>query len=127
VPDKQVVCVIGDGGYGYHIGELETALRLDLPVIVVILNNQTLAFEAHVQTLLYGHLVAEVDDFRDIDYGQIACAFGAQGFRVTTASEFKQALAKGLERRGPTIIDAVIDRDALGPVTRYDRVREREL
>jgi acetolactate synthase-1/2/3 large subunit len=126
-PDKQVICVTGDGGFGYHIGDLETALRLDLPVIVVILNNQTLAFEAHVQTLLYGHLVAEVDDFRDIDYGQIARAFGAQGFRVTNVTEFRAALAQGLERRGPTVIDAVIDRDALGPVTRYDRVREREL
>jgi acetolactate synthase I/II/III large subunit len=127
MPDKQVICVTGDGGFGYHIGDLETALRLDLPVIVVILNNQTLAFEAHVQTLLYGHLVAEVDDFRDIDYGQIARAFGAQGFRTTNATEFSKALAQGLERRGPTVIDAVIDRDALGPVTRYDRVREREL
>ena len=126
-PDRQVVCITGDGGFGYHIGDIETALRLDLPVIVVILNNQTLAFEAHVQTLLYGHLVAEVDDFRDVDYGLIARAFGAQGFRATNAAEFRQALAHGLERRGPTVIDAVIDRHALGPVTRYDRVREREL
>ncbi len=76
VPDKQVICIIGDGGFGYHIGDLETALRLHLPVIVVILNNQTLAFEAHVQTLLYGHLVPEVDDFLDVDYGQVARASG---------------------------------------------------
>ena len=61
-PDKQVICVTGDGGFGYHIGDIETALRLELPVIVVILNNQTLAFEEHVQTLLYGHVVPEVND-----------------------------------------------------------------
>ncbi|MGZ6256613.1 MAG: thiamine pyrophosphate-dependent enzyme, partial [Candidatus Limnocylindria bacterium] len=127
VPDKQVIAIIGDGGIGFHIGDLETALRLDLPVVVVVLNNQTLAFEAHVQTLLYGHLVPEVNDFRDVDYGQIARAFGVRGIRVTTATEFSQAFAQGLERKGPTVIDAVIDREAMGPVTRYDRVRVREL
>jgi acetolactate synthase-1/2/3 large subunit len=126
-PDKQVICITGDGGFGYHIGDLETALRLDLPVVVIVLNNQTLAFEAHVQTLLYEKMVAEVDDFHDVDYGQVARAFGARGFRVRTAAEFSRALAQGLERRGPTVIDAVIDREAIAPVTRYDRVRVREL
>jgi acetolactate synthase-1/2/3 large subunit len=126
-PDRQVICIIGDGGFGYHIGDLETALRLNLPVVVVVLNNQTLAFEAHVQTLLYGHLVAEVDDFVDVDYGQVARAFGIGGTRVTNVTDFSRALAQGLERRGPTVIDAVIDREAIAPVTRYDRVRVREL
>jgi acetolactate synthase-1/2/3 large subunit len=127
VPGKQVICITGDGGFGYHIGDLETALRLELPVVVIVLNNQTLAFEAHVQTLLYGKMVAEVDDFCDVDYGQIARAFGARGIRATTTAEFRQALAQGLERQGPTVIDAVIDREAIAPVTRYDRVRVREL
>ena len=126
-PDKQVICVIGDGGFGYHIGDIETALRLQLPVVVVILNNQTLAFEEHVQTLLYGHVVPEVNEFRDVDYGGVARSFGAQGMRVTNAQDFGRALAIGLERRAPTIIDAVIDRQAIAPVTRYDRVRIREL
>lgn len=126
-PDRQVICITGDGGFGYHIGEIETALRLQLPVVVVVLNNQTLAFEAHVQTLLYGKMVPEVNDFYDVDYGQVARAFGASGFRATTLAEFNEALAQGLERRGPTIIDAVIDPDAIAPVTRYDRVRIREL
>lgn len=126
-PDKQVICIIGDGGFGYHIGDLETARRLQLPVIVIILNNQTLAFEAHVQTLLYGHMVPEVDDFIDVDYGEVARAFGVSGVRVKNVAEFSRALAQGLERRGPMVIDAVIDRDAIAPVTRYDKVRVREL
>jgi acetolactate synthase-1/2/3 large subunit len=126
-PDRQVVCITGDGGIGYHIGDIETALRLELPVTVVILNNGTLAFEEHVQNLLYGHVVLDVDRFRDIDYGGVARAFGARGYRVTNAADFRVALAAGFERRAPTIIDAMIDREALGPVTRYDRVREREL
>ena len=126
-PDRQVVCITGDGGIAYHIADIETALRHDLPVTVVVLNNGILAFEEHVQDLLYGHVVPEVDRFRDVDYGAVARAFGASGFRVTNATDFRLALAAGFERRAPTIIDAVIDRQALAPVTRYDRVREREL
>ena len=126
-PDKQVICVTGDGGFGYHIGDIETALRLRLPVIVIVLNNQTLAFERHVQDLLYGKVVNEVNDFLDVDYGLVARSFGAQGVRVSNLAEFSRAFALGLARRGPTIIDAVIDRDAIAPVTRYDRVRVREL
>lgn len=126
-PERQVICVTGDGGFGYHIGDIETAVRLRLPVVVIVLNNQTLAFEEHVQDLLYGKVVPEVNEFTDVDYGQVAQAFGANGFRVTNVEEFNRALAEGLERRGPTIIDAVIDREAIAPVTRYDRVRIREL
>lgn len=126
-PDKQVICITGDGGFGYHVGDIETAIRLQLPVVVIILNNQTLAFEEHVQDMLYGKVVPEVNSFHDVDYGSIAKAFGANGFRVTNADEFARALAVGLERTGPTIIDAVIDRQAIAPVTRYDRVRVREL
>lgn len=126
-PNREVVCVTGDGGIGYHIADIETALRHQVPAIVVVLNNGTLAFEAHVQAHLYGHVVSAVDDFCDVDYGQVARAFGAFGTRVTNAADFRKALALGLERRGPTIIDAVIDREAMAPVTRYDKVREREL
>jgi acetolactate synthase-1/2/3 large subunit len=126
-PDRQVICITGDGGFGYHIGDIETAIRHRLPVVVIILNNQTLAFEEHVQDLLYGKVVPEVNEFVDVDYGSIARAFGASGFRVTNIAEFDLALAYGLHREGPTIIDAVIDRSAIAPVTRYDRVRIREL
>ncbi len=126
-PDRQVVCITGDGGFGYHIGDIETAIRQQLPVIVVILNNQTLAFEEHVQELLYGKVVPSVNEFVDVNYGAIARAFGASGFRVANVEDFEQALIHGLKRNGPTIIDAVIDRDAIAPVTRYDRVRIREL
>lgn len=126
-PDRTVVAVTGDGGFGYHVGEIETALRLGLPVIIVILNNQTLAFEVHVQELLYQEVVEEVDDFVDVDYGAVARAFGADGVRVRTAAEFRDAFRNALGRSRITVIDAVIDRKAIGPVTRYDGVRDREL
>jgi acetolactate synthase I/II/III large subunit len=126
-PDRPIVVVTGDGGFGYHLSELETALRLKLPVIVVVLDNQTLAFEVHVQELLYKEVVEEVDDFVDTDYGAVARAFGGNGVRVRTASEFRDAFRDALRRDKVTVIDAIITRDAIGPVTRYDKVRDREL
>jgi len=126
-PGRHVVSIIGDGGFGYQPADIETAVRLNLPVTTIVLNNQTLAFEAHVQTLLYDRLVPEVDDFLDVDYGEVARAFGGNGIRISDADGLRAALAIAAERRGPTVIDAVIDRDAIAPVTRYDRVRTREV
>jgi acetolactate synthase-1/2/3 large subunit len=126
-PDRPIVVVTGDGGFGYHLSELETALRLRLPVIVVVLDNQTLAFEVHVQELLYSEVVGEVDDFADTDYAAVARAFGANGVRVRTATEFREAFRGALQRDKVTVIDAIIAREAIGPVTRYDQVRDREL
>jgi acetolactate synthase-1/2/3 large subunit len=126
-PDQPVLCVTGDGGFGYHVGEIETALRLNLPVVVVVLNNRALAFEVHVQELIYKKVVDAVDDFVDVDYAAIARAFGARGERVRTVEELKSALATAFDGSGPMIIDAIIDREAAGPVTRYDAIRAREL
>lgn len=126
-PERPVVCITGDGGIGYHIADVETALRHDLPVIVVVLNNSTLGFEEHVQHHLYGHVVPQVNSFRDVDYSAVARALGGAGERVCDLVGFRDAFARGLERQGPTVIDVVIDREAMAPVTRYDRVREREL
>jgi acetolactate synthase-1/2/3 large subunit len=126
-PDREVYSIIGDGGFGYQVAEIETAVRLNLPVVTIILNNRTLGFEAHVQKLLYDHLVPEVDDFNDVDYGEVARAFGADGVRVRTPVQLRRALAEARTRRVPTVIDALIDPEAIAPVTRYDRVRTREL
>lgn len=127
VPDRPVIAVTGDGGFGYHIGELETAIRLRLPVVVIVLNNQSLAFEHHLQQLLYGEPVSEVDDFVDVDHAAVARAYGAEGYRVKTADEFREALQRALVAERVVIIDALIDKQAIAPVTRYDAIRTREL
>ena len=126
-PDRPVVSIIGDGGVGYHVGEFETAARLGVPVVQIVLNNQSLAFEYHIQDMLYGAPVAEVDDFVDIDYSVVAKDHGLGGYRVSTPEEFRIALRSALSDERTTVIDAVIDRDAIAPVTRYDALRDREL
>jgi acetolactate synthase-1/2/3 large subunit len=126
-PARTIIGLIGDGGFGYNVGELETAVRLRLPAIVIVLNNGSLAFEYHIQEMLYGEAVREVDDFADVDYAQVARAFGADGIRVETVPEARRAVRKALASERPVVIDAIIDKAAIAPVTRYDAIRERPL
>ena len=125
---EKVVCVTGDGGLGYHLTEIETAARLQLPVVVVVLNNRCLAFEYHEQK--YRHqeqVVAEVNDLSDADYAAAARALGAESARVKTTEEFERAFAAALDRAGPTLLDVLIDREAFPPVTNFDRTFERQI
>ena len=72
-PKHRAVAVSGDGGILYHIGELETALRCKIPVVIVVLNNSCLASEYHTEKRLKGgRVVSEVLDFNDTDFSAIA-------------------------------------------------------
>lgn len=127
--DRRVVCISGDGGIGYHMGDFETAYRLGLPVIVIVLNNHGLAFEYHGQKIKYGNrIVPAVNDLTDLDHSGVARSFGWQGERVRTLEEFtaqfKQALS---DTSTPWMIDVVVDREDFAPITNYDSVLEREI
>lgn len=125
---EKVVCVTGDGGLGYHLSDIETAARMRLPVVVVILNNRCLAFEYHEQKYRHqGQVVAEVNDLSDADYAAAARALGAEGTRVTTAEEFDQAFKAALDHDGPTVLDVQVDREAYPPVTNFDRAFDRKI
>ena len=82
-PDRRTVAISGDGGMLYHIAELETALRLEIPIVVVVLNNASLASEYHTQVRRWnGRYIPDVIDYRDVDFAAVARAFGAHGVRV---------------------------------------------
>jgi acetolactate synthase I/II/III large subunit len=124
-PQQRVVAIIGDGGVGYHIGDMETAKRLNLPVIVVILNNRSLAFEYHIQKYLFDTEVAVVNDFYDTNYADVARAFGWFGKRIEEAGEITGALREALDSGEPAVVEVMIDKEATAPVTYYESVVER--
>jgi acetolactate synthase-1/2/3 large subunit len=126
-PDRPVVVVTGDGGFGYHVGELETAVRLRLPVTTIVLNNSSLALEWHLQEMIYGQGIAEVDDYAPTDHAAIARAFGASGIRAETPAQLRDAVTASLQSSGPVVIDAIIDKAAIAPITRFDSIRTRDL
>ena len=125
---EKVVCVTGDGGIGYHLADIETAVRLRLPVVVVVLDNGGLIFEYHEQKYRYqGRVIPEANDFTDADYSAVARALGAEGLRVRTRAEFERAFKVALESDRPTVIDVIVDREAFPPVTNFEKTLARTI
>jgi len=127
MPNRQVVCLTGDGGIGYHLADLETALRLNLPTVTVVMNNSSLAFEYHVQKWVVGEMCPDASEFRDTDYAAIARGFGAHGERVTKPEEIVPALRRAAESGKPALVDLVVSKEIPPPVSRYEKAGVREL
>ncbi len=124
---RRVFGLTGDGGIGYHLADLESALRLGTPVIQMVMNNSALAFEYHVQKHVHGEICPALTDFVDIDYAAVARAFGCHGERVTDADELIPALRRAEESGRPAVLDLVVSREPIPPVTRYEAVVQREV
>jgi acetolactate synthase-1/2/3 large subunit len=126
-PKRRVFGLTGDGGLGYHISELETALRLKLPVVHIVMNNCSLAFEYHVQKYVHKEMCPEASEFLDVQFADVARAFGAHGERVTSADQFIPALRSAEESGKPAIVDVVVSRELPPPVTRYEAAGLRKI
>lgn len=125
---EKVVCITGDGGAGYHLADIETAVRYKLPVVIIVMNNSALAFEYHEQKYRWnGNVVKDANDFGRIDFAAAGVALGARAARVTNREEFAAAMATAMKSTAPFIIDAVVDKEAFPPVTNFDAVMKRTL
>ncbi len=118
-PSRQVVCVTGDGGFGYVMNELETAARYGVKLLVVVFNNGTLGFQRHWEEKAMGRYLE--CDFLDIDYAEVARALKCQGECVTAPGEVAAALARGLAADGPYLVNVVIDPEATAPIMGFDK------
>ena len=127
-PPEKVVCVTGDGGIGYHLADIETAVRLRLPVVIVVFDNSCLSFEYHEQKYRHqGRVIPEANDFTDADYSAVARGLGADGVRVRTRPEFERAFKVAIESDRPTVIDVIVDREAFPPVTNFEKTLVRTI
>lgn len=108
-PERRVACILGDGGFAMYLGELETAVRRELPIIAVVLADQALT-QIKLGQERKG-LGSTGTTFGPIDYVALARAFGAEGAKIRRAEESRDVFKWALERRGPTIIAAYIDPD----------------
>jgi acetolactate synthase-1/2/3 large subunit len=104
---SRVVCLAGDGGWGYSMAEVETAVRRRLPIVAIILNNSSLAWIKHSAANRYpGEMVSE--EFLDVSYSDAARALGAQTAAVNDLHHFELAMKTALddERSIPWVIEA---------------------
>lgn len=110
-PDKQVVNVAGDGCFRMNMNEVATAVRENLPLIEVVINNHVLGMVRQWQTLFYDKRYSSTVLNDGVDFVKLAEAMGATGLRATSKEEFSQAFAKALDMKTPVVIDCVINCD----------------
>lgn len=118
-PEAPVVCLTGDGGFAHVWAELETARRMDLPVVVIVLNNQILGYQKHAEKVLFGNYT-DVCDFEAVDHAAIARACGVEGIRIEDPDAFRPALEAALASGRTTVIDVVTDERAYPPITSFE-------
>lgn len=107
-PGKQVVNIAGDGCFRMNMNEIMTAVRQQLPLIQIIVNNSVLGMVHQWQQLFYGGRYSNTVFGDGVDFVKIAEGMGASGIRVTTQEEFADAFAKALEMKTPVLIDCIV-------------------
>ena len=113
LPDRPVVCFSGDGGFMYHIAELETAVRYNIPVVSVVNNNHGLLQDKRGDDRAYqavpGSHSSDLWEFNDVDMAKVAEAMGAFGIRVDQPQDIQGAIEEALASGRPAVVDVVTD------------------
>ncbi len=120
-PERPVLCFTGDSGFWYHLSEIETAVRWDIPAVILVNNNSGGNQSKRGFDRAYGgeqteQGAKELWHFTDVNFAAIAEQMGALGIRVERPGDLAGAIERGLTSGRPTIIDVVTDIDALAPL-----------
>ncbi len=107
--DQEVICFDGDGSFLMTIQELSVAVRENLDITVVVLNNEYVGMVRQWQDAFFDgrHSASEYDWCPEFD--KLAEAFGAKGFRIDEYDDIPEVIEGALEYEGPVVIDAHID------------------
>ena len=108
-PDATVAVVTGDGAFGFNAMEIDTAVRHQAPVLIVVANNGSWAIEVRDQEETHGKVVGTRLQFSN--YAQMAQSFGLYAERVTKPEELDQAIQRALFNR-PALLDVVLTPEA---------------
>jgi len=107
-PDRQVVAIVGDGGFTMLMGELATLVKYRLPVKIIIFKNNVLGMIKWEQMVLEGAPQFGVQ-LQPIDFVAYARACGAAGFMLDDPAQVSSVLRQALDHPGPAIVEAVVD------------------
>jgi acetolactate synthase-1/2/3 large subunit len=105
---KRILQFAGDGGFGYSLAELEVMKRLELPVVTVVFNNDTLGWIKHVQKDYFEQNYVSTD-FSHVDFATVAKGFGVRSYTARSIDELKEFMALEESPRGPALIDVISD------------------
>ena len=113
LPDRPVVCFTGDGGFYYHLQELETAVRCKIPTVTIVNNNGSMNQERNIYIPAYdgnpSEKWGEMWVFTKVNFSQVARDFGAEGFRAERPEEIAPAVKKALACGKPALVEVISD------------------
>lgn len=105
-PDTKVVAVMGDGSFGFAVGELETIVRLGLPITLIVFSNASFGWIKASQKDGYDARYFSVD-FTRTDHARIAAAYGLKSWTVRDPADLDGVVAQAVAHDGPTLIDVI--------------------
>ena len=112
-PERPVYCVTGDSAFGFNIQELETAVRNDLPVILIVAVDGAYGMEKSAQQRQFGREAPWFGhDHAPVRYDQVGTAMGCHGEYVQTVDELQPALRRSIDSGKPAVIHVVVDPEA---------------
>jgi len=106
---KKTVLFTSDGCFHMNMNELATAVSNELPIVIILLDNNALGMVRQWQTMFFGKRYSETSLNRKTDYVKLAEAFGATGFNAENPEDLKAALEKSKTVKGPCLIRCKID------------------
>ena len=110
VEDQSKVLVItGDGGFGYHISELETAKRMGLALPIVVMNNNSLAWMKLIQEEKFGSRYISSGYLPELSYATVAEAFGCHGIRIEKSRDLGPAIENAVKSDTVTVVEVMTD------------------
>jgi acetolactate synthase-1/2/3 large subunit len=112
---RRTILVTGDGAVGFSLAEFDTMVRHKLPVIVIVMNNQSWGATLHFQKLAVGPDRVTNTRLQSVAYNEVAKVMGADSYFASNAMELDRALASALANMRPACINALVQLDPIPP------------
>ena len=116
--DRPVICFTGDGGFLYHLSDLETACRCNIKTVTIVNNNNALGQCMPGVNHAYGDRPGKKEEmylFQELNFAKIAQEMGCFGVRVESPEEIAEAINNALKSDIPAVVDVVTDFKCAAP------------
>lgn len=123
-PNKTVIALAGDGGFMMTVQEMETAVRHQIPVISLVFNNNMYGTIRMHQEMHYPKKVMATD-LGQVNFAELARSVGALGFKVTTSAEFDSAFEEALNKKQPTVIEIITEKEQISVSSTIEQIRKK--
>ncbi|MGZ5138627.1 MAG: thiamine pyrophosphate-dependent enzyme, partial [Burkholderiales bacterium] len=119
-PQKKCVSLMGDGSFGFSVGELETVVRHKVPLLMIVFSNATYGWIKASQKASYGQRYFSVD-FNRTDHALIAQGYGVRSWKVEDPEQLGSVLQQAAEHNGPALVDVIAQslEEAAAPVLQW--------